>query len=152
MHIVTLEATLPAAQALIALSDAYMQALYPAESNHLESLAALQLPNVHFLGAYLGGTLAACGAVKIIDGDTHYGELKRMFVLESHRGIGLSKAILVHLETYLLSCGVAVARLETGIKQLEALSLYRRQGYLERAPFGSYEADPLSIFMEKHLG
>jgi putative acetyltransferase len=151
MQIVSLEPTLPAAQALIALSDANMQALYPAESNHLESIAALQLPNVNFVGAYIDSTLVACGAVKIIDHDLRYGELKRMFVLESHRGMGLSSAILAHLETHLLSSGVPVARLETGIKQPEALNLYRRRGYRERPPFGTYQADPLSIFMEKNL-
>jgi putative acetyltransferase len=156
MQIVTLDPTLPAVRSLIALSDAYMEMLYPAESNHLESVAALQLPNVHFVGVYVSATLAACGAVKIIDNDlrhgVRYGELKRMFVLESHRGMGLSKAILAHLETHLLSCNVAVARLETGILQPEALGLYRRSGYLECAPFGSYQADPLSVFMEKQLG
>jgi putative acetyltransferase len=34
-----------AAQALIALSDEYMESLYPSESNHLESIAALQASN-----------------------------------------------------------------------------------------------------------
>ena len=44
-----------------------------------------------------------------------------------------------------------VARLETGIHQPEALGLYRRLGYVERGPFGSYALDPLSVFFEKRL-
>jgi putative acetyltransferase len=97
------------------------------------------------------GTLAACGAVKILDDDSRYGELKRMFVLEPHRGMGISKALLAHLEAHLISLDVTIARLETGIKQPEALGLYRRHGYRKRAQFGAYLADPLSVFMEKRL-
>jgi putative acetyltransferase len=42
-------------------------------------------------------------------------------------------------------------QLETGIKQPEAIALYRKFGYAERGPFGSYQPDPLSLFMEKRL-
>ena len=138
-------------QALLALSDAYMQALYPAESNHLESPLALAQPNVHFLGVHVDGELAACGAVKTMDDDGLYGEIKRVFVLERHRGKGLSKQIMLRLEAHLLATGVPLARLETGISQPEALGLYERLGYAYRAPFGKYQLDPLSVFMEKQL-
>jgi putative acetyltransferase len=139
------------AQALIAMSDAYMTALYPAESNHLESARALKAPNVLFLGCFLQGQLVGCGAVKILSDDGRYGELKRVFVLESHRGKGYSKAIMEKLEDHLKNSGIALARLETGIRQPEALGLYKRLGYVERAPFGAYVEDPLSLFMEKRL-
>jgi putative acetyltransferase len=139
------------AQALIAMSDTYMTALYPAESNHLESARALKAPNVLFLGCFLQGQLVGCGAVKILSDDGRYGELKRVFVLESHRGKGYSKAIMEKLEGHLKNSGIALARLETGIRQPEALGLYKRLGYVERAPFGAYVEDPLSLFMEKRL-
>ena len=139
------------AQALIAMSDTYMTALYPAESNHLESASALKAPNVLFLGCFLQDQLVGCGAVKILSDDGRYGELKRVFVLESHRGKGYSKAIMEKLEGHLKSSGIALARLETGPSQPEALGLYKRLGYVERAPFGAYVEDPLSVFMEKRL-
>jgi putative acetyltransferase len=139
------------AQALIALSDAYHTALYPAESNHLESVSALKASNVLFLGCFLQDRLVGCGAVKILSDDGRYGELKRVFVLESHRGKGYSKAIMEKLEDHLKTSGIALARLETGPSQPEALGLYKRLGYVERKPFGAYVADPLSIFMEKRL-
>jgi putative acetyltransferase len=139
------------ARALIALSDAYMTTLYPAESNHLESASALKAPNVLFLGCFLQDQMVGCGAVKILSNDGRYGELKRVFVLESHRGKGYSKAIMEKLEGHLKSSGIALARLETGISQPEALGLYKRLGYVERAPFGAYVEDPLSVFMEKRL-
>jgi putative acetyltransferase len=139
------------ARALLALSDAYMTTLYPAESNHLESASALKAPNVLFLGCFLQDQLVGCGAVKILSDDGRYGELKRVFVLESHRGKGYSKAIMEKLEGHLKNSGIALARLETGISQPEALGLYKRLGYVERAPFGAYSEDPLSLFMEKRL-
>jgi putative acetyltransferase len=51
----------------------------------------------------------------------------------------------------MLNIGVNVARLEAGPLQPKALSLYRKLGYTERGPFGSYRVDPLSVFMEKTL-
>jgi putative acetyltransferase len=41
--------------------------------------------------------------------------------------------------------------LETGIKQPEAIGLYRACGYQDCPPFGDYEGDPLSLFMTKNL-
>jgi len=140
-----------AARSLIEQSDRYMESLYPPESNHLESVEALRLPNVAFFGGYIGSELVACGAVKIADDDGCYGEIKRVFVVEAHRGKGLSKAIMARLERHLKESNVAIARLETGIRQPEALGLYRRLDYVFREPFGSYRHDPLSVFMEKPI-
>ncbi|MET0280233.1 MAG: GNAT family N-acetyltransferase [Steroidobacteraceae bacterium] len=141
----------PGAVRLLALSDAYMQALYPPESNHLESAAALSGPRARFIGIHADGELVACGAVKLMDDDGRYGEIKRVFVLDSHRGLGLSRRIMNSLESLLRREGYPLARLETGIAQPEALGLYRALGYVERSPFGSYAPDPLSVFMEKQL-
>jgi putative acetyltransferase len=55
------------------------------------------------------------------------------------------------LEAHLLSNGTDTARLETGIRQPEAIALYRKLGYVERGPYGAYVTDPLSLFMEKKL-
>jgi putative acetyltransferase len=142
----------PAAGRLLAASDAYLGALYPAASNHLEDVAALRRPNVRMFGGYLGGELVACGAVKLMTDDGVYAEIKRVFVVASHRGRGLSTAIMLHIEQHLRRAGISVARLETGIRQPEALGLYAKLGYTLRAPFGGYRPDPLSVFMEKHLG
>ncbi|MFZ6710523.1 GNAT family N-acetyltransferase [Undibacterium sp. TC9W] len=143
-----------AAGRLIAMSDAYMAALYPAESNHMLSVDALLHDNVIFLGCYMDGQLAACGAVTILfddDEQLSYGEIKRVFVPDEFRGRGLSKHIMRALEDHLLDQDIRVVRLETGIRQPEALGLYFRLGYAERAAFGQYEEDPLSVFMEKIL-
>ena len=137
--------------AMVAKSDEFMSALYPPESNHAEPLEALVGEKSAFFAGYIGEQLAACGAVKLFEDDTIYGEIKRVFVAEEHRGKRLATAVMQHLEDYLSSIGVNVVRLEAGPSQPEALSLYRKLGYTERGPFGSYRVDPLSVFMEKTL-
>jgi putative acetyltransferase len=151
MHIGPLDPRSDDAARLLELSDRLAMALYPPESNHLDSAAVLAEPTVRFVGAYIDGALVGCGAVKLLDDDGRYGEIKRVFVLEEHRGHGVATAIMRDLERHLRSIRVEVARLETGVKQAAALALYRTLGYVERGPFGAYKPDPLSIFMEKRL-
>ncbi|WP_410209519.1 GNAT family N-acetyltransferase [Aquirhabdus sp.] len=144
------------AQMIITQSDAYMSALYPSESNHLASTNVLKQSNVLFLGAYVQNPaqeekLAGCGAVRIRTDDGHYGEIKRLFVFEEYRGLGISKEIMCALESSLIDQDIWIARLETGVKQPEAIALYQKIGYIERGPFASYQTDPLSLFMEKVL-
>lgn len=148
---VPVDPTSAAARQLIAMSDAYMEALYPPESNHFESPEALAQSHVRFMGIYDAEKLIACGAVKLMDDDGRYGELKRVYVLPTHRGRGHARAIMAALEAALVEAGCFLARLETGISQPEALGLYRALGYDERTPFGAYRPDPLSVFMEKRL-
>jgi putative acetyltransferase len=141
----------PDAQRLIALSEAYMGGLYPSESNHFEPADGLRPPQGGFYGLWRGEQLVGCGGVKHFDADG-YGEIKRLFVLDSERGRGVARQLMAQLEADLIERGVRSARLETGIHQPEALALYRRLGYVERGPFGDYGADPLSAFFEKVLG
>jgi putative acetyltransferase len=75
-----------------------------------------------------------------------------MFVTPEARGLKLGSRILAALEAAATAEGVRVLRLETGVRQPEALPLYRRHGYTERGPFGAYQRDPLSTFFEKWLG
>ena len=138
-------------QALIRASDAYYVGLYPAESTHLESREDLGSPDALFVGARVDGVLAASGAAKIMRDDGDYAEIKRVFVYDRYRGRGLSFRIMAHLEEALAQRGISVLRLETGVKQPEALGLYRKLGYVEREPFGAYRPDPLSVFMEKQV-
>ena len=129
---------LPEIRALLAASDAYMAGLYPAESNHLLDVAALQQSNVQFLVARLDGAAVGCGAVVRAPGN--WAELKRMFVSPAARGQKLGRQLLQQLETPRARAGGAsLLRLETGIKQPEALGLYRTAGFVEIEPFGSAE-------------
>ncbi len=138
----------PEIRSLLAASDAYMASLYPAESNHLLDVGALTRPEVSFLVARLHGQAVGCGAV-VYSAD--WAELKRMFVSPVARGRNIGRLLLQRLETIARASGVTRLRLETGVKQPEALGLYRSAGFVEIGPFGAYAPDPLSLFMEKRL-
>lgn len=139
----------PEVMALIEQLDRYLVALYPPESNHLLSIADLQQPHITFLVATLQTIPVGCGA---LSNQGSYGEIKRMFVSPNHRGIGIGRQLLDALEIAARQLKLPVLRLETGISQPEALRLYEKAGYHYRDPFGDYELDPLSVFMEKSVG
>ncbi len=135
--------------ALIAALDDLMTSLYPAESNHLLDIAALSDPAVTFLVVRDEQEVVGCGALKR---DTRgWGEVKRMYVKPEQRGRGIGQRVLDEVEAMAHKSGVSLLRLETGIHNTEALTLYRRAGFVECAPFGDYVLDPLSVFMEKRV-
>ena len=149
IEVIETNPTILEARTLIAELDDYQSRLYPAESNHLDSLEELAGPNVTFIIARLDGQVVGCGAVKAIRGE--YGEIKRMYVSPTVRGHGLAKTMLAYLEKKMWAKGIPLTRLETGIHQTEAIGLYERLGYRRIGTFGDYQEDPLSIFMEKRL-
>ena len=126
-----------------------MQSLYPAESNHLVDVESLAAFNVHFLVAREQGRALGCGAFVL--GKAGQAEMKRVFVDPAARGKGIARLLMEALEREAAKLGVSLMQLETGIKQPEAIALYRKFGYAERGPFGNYQPDPLSLFMEKRL-
>lgn len=133
---------------LIAALDDYLGSLYPAESNHFLDLEQLAQPEIRFFVARRGGAPVACGALRVAGG---YGEVKRMYVDPKARGGGLGRALLGAIEAQAAREGIRIMKLETGIHQAEALALYRSAGYRECPPFGEYQPDPLSLFLEKKL-
>lgn len=134
---------------LIEALDAHQKPLYPPESHHGIDIAALSRPEVVFVVARdRTDTATGCGAVVI---DATQGEIKRMFVRPAARGCGLGAALLLRLEHEAAERGCTVMRLETGVRQPEAIGLYARGGYRHRGPFGDYAEDPHSVFMEKAL-
>jgi putative acetyltransferase len=136
---------------LLRQSDEHAASLYPPESNHLVDADALSASNVWFFVARWNARAVGCGAM-LVDRDDESAELKRMFVHPASRGRGVARALLERIEQHAQSLGLRRMLLETGVKSVEALALYRRYGYRECGPFGAYSPDPLSVFMEKQLG
>jgi putative acetyltransferase len=126
-----------------------MQALYPAESNHLVDVDALAGPDAVFLAARRNSELLGSIAFRIIV--PAHAEMKRLFVRREARGIGLGRRLIQALEQAARRQRIDRISLETGIKQPEAIGLYRACDYQECPPFGSYRSDPLSLFMTKRL-
>ena len=94
---------------------------------------------------------AVVGFGAIVNCDGEYGEIKRMYVDPSVRGRGVGKRILQKLEEHAVADNLSCIRLETGVRQPEAIALYRSNGYRVIEAFGAYLPDPLSIFMEKRM-
>ncbi|WP_377298741.1 GNAT family N-acetyltransferase [Rhizobium sp. SGZ-381] len=134
---------------LLELSNTYMASLYPAESNHMLPLEELELSTVSFFVARQGQTVLGCAS--LVRNEDGTAEIKRMYVDDAARGLKLGKRLLAALEEEAVAQDISVVRLETGIYQPEAIGLYRKAGYSEIEPFGSYRPDPLSLFMEKTL-
>lgn len=140
----------PDIRALLSASDAHMAALYPTVSNHLWDVSALMSREVTFLVARVSGRAVGCGA--LARSSAQWGEIKRMFVRPEARGRQLGRMLLQRLEAIAMEAGVTVLRLETGIRQPEALALYRSAGFVDIGPFGKYLPDPNSVFLEKRFG
>jgi len=99
--------------------------------------------------AYIDNRPAGCGCFKPYDSEAV--EVKRMFVLPCARGNGISKMVLNELETWARSLGYNYTVLETGEKQVEALNLYPKSGYLPIPKYGPYIDLPDSICFRKPL-
>ncbi len=89
-------------------------------------------PRGFFVLATLNGEAVGCGVLKCHAG---YGEIKRMWVSATCRGLGLGGRILRHLEDLARERGLPRLRLETNKALTEAQSLYRKSGYREVPPF-----------------
>jgi putative acetyltransferase len=140
----------PETIALLAQLDRYLAALYAPQSNHVLGVAALKAPEVRFFVARRSAGAVGCGALRLdTDG---YGEIKRMFVAPTARGLGIGKKLLAAIESEARRLNLQTLRLETGILQPEAVGLYERAGYRATAAFGNYPADdPVSLFFAKRL-
>ncbi len=133
---------------LIAQSEAELAALYPPEVRYAFSPDELRGAGVRFLVGHCDGTPVVCGGVALLDG---YGELKRIFVRQDRRGSGFADAIVGALEDQAHKAGLPLMRLETGLASPAAIRFYSRLGYREIGPFGGYEENGSSVFMEKPL-
>jgi GNAT superfamily N-acetyltransferase len=99
--------------------------------------------------AYADGQPCGCGAIKPYSSDTT--EIKRMFVKPEFRGLGISIHVLKELESWAIELGYDSCILETGKKQIEALGLYNKSGYIIIPNYGQYEGVGNSICMKKLL-
>jgi DNA-binding MarR family transcriptional regulator/GNAT superfamily N-acetyltransferase len=86
-----------------------------------------------FLIVYLRDAPVGCGALKHHDGAI--SDIKRMWVAEPARGLGIGRRLLAELEARAAEHGSRVVRMETNGALTEAIALYRSAGYVEVPPF-----------------
>ncbi|GGB21017.1 bifunctional helix-turn-helix transcriptional regulator/GNAT family N-acetyltransferase [Allosediminivita pacifica] len=104
-------------------------------------------PRGSFLLAVSDGVAVGCAGLK--GTDKGYGEVKRVWVDPSVRGLGLSRRLMARLEEVARELGIEVLRLDTNSALPEAVALYRRSGWSEIPRFN---VDPYpDLFFEKVL-
>ncbi len=104
----------------------------PGRSNPADD-AELTLPRGLLLVARLGEDPVGCGALKLHRDAP--AEIKRMWVADTVRGLGLGRRLLEELEARAADSGAKAVRLETNRALASAIALYRSAGYREVPPF-----------------
>ncbi|MEU4771643.1 bifunctional helix-turn-helix transcriptional regulator/GNAT family N-acetyltransferase [Micromonospora sp. NPDC023644] len=100
-----------------------------------------------FLLATLNAEPVGCGAVKLHRDAP--AEIKRVWVADSVRGLGIGRRMLSELERHAAERGWTAVRLDTNRTLTEAIAMYRACGYRE---IEAYNAEPYAHhWFEKRL-
>jgi DNA-binding MarR family transcriptional regulator/GNAT superfamily N-acetyltransferase len=107
----------------------------------------LMPPSGVFLLARIDEDPVGCGALKVIG--EGIGEIKRMWVAPTARGLGIAQRLLDTLEQHAIDLHLHTVRLDTNRTLTEARALYVRNGYRE---IGRYNDNPYADhWFEKRL-
>ena len=134
-----------------ALIDSYFdEAAYKAELSGLPGYYAP--PEGTLLVAELGRQVVGCVALKRLDDQRC--EMKRLFVDPAAHGAGAGEALARAIVERGRALGYHRMMLDTGPKQVEAQTLYRKLGFRDAEPY--YDMSPALrdwlVFMELDLG
>ena len=126
----------PPAQECLAQYFAELAQRFEAGFDPARSISAatgeMRPPRGYFILATLDGEAVGCGALKCHAGN---GEIKRMWVRGTRRGLGIGARILDALENLARKRRLPLLRLETNKTLEEAQALYRSRGYREVPAF-----------------
>ena len=112
--------------------------------------ADMATPAGRFVIAYVEDRPVGCGGLVARSGAPAFAEIKRMWVDEAMRGLGIGYRILDALEAGAREMGHDLLRLDSNRYLSEAHALYRRCGY---AKIPRYNDNPYAHFwFEKRLG
>jgi len=103
----------------------------------------------HTIVAFENGEPMGCGAIKEFDPDAM--EVKRMYTAPEGRGKGIASSVLRELEKWALEMSYKKCVLETGKRQPEAISFYKKNGYTVIPNYGQYIGIENSVCFEKRL-
>ena len=103
----------------------------------------------HVVVVYKNESPLACGAFKALSEDTV--EVKRMFTQEDSRGMGLASKVLQELEVWAIELDFNTCVLETGKRQKEAVSFYKKMNYSIIPNYGQYKGIENSLCFKKEL-
>ena len=83
--------------------------------------------------AYLGAEAVGCGALR--NHADAPSEIKRLWVADLVRGLGIGRRLLGELEARASEAGAESVRLDTNRNLTEAIAMYRKSGYVEVPAF-----------------
>jgi len=113
-----------------------------------EDIAELTPPAGWLLLARLYDEPVGCGALRV--DPAGWGEIKRVWIAERQRGLGLGRRLLAALEAQARTAGLGLIRLDTNAALPEARALYLSAGYAEIPRFND---NPYAHhWFEKRLG
>ncbi|MBX3029674.1 MAG: winged helix-turn-helix transcriptional regulator [Chloroflexi bacterium] len=90
-------------------------------------------PDGRVLLVRVAGDAVGCGALRRLPDGTM--EVKRVWLEQRVRGLGLGRRLLDALERHAREMGARVVRLDTNRALVEAIAMYRAAGYEETAPY-----------------
>ncbi len=131
---------------LIAALRAELDARYPEEIDfeHPQVRQAAR-----FLLVLAGGAAVGCCAVQPLDGGE--AELKRMYVDPAWRGRGIARRLMPEAEKLAARTGARLFKLETGVRQPDAITVYERAGFTRIPNYPPYDRWDLSVCYAKPL-
>ena len=133
---------------LIKTFDTFLWERYPELKNDYWGNNLIEFnPNV--VVVYLNEKTVGCGCFKKYN--TNTVELKRMFVSQEARGLGLAQRIIKELEDEARTQGFETMILETLYKQIEAISLYQKVGFEIVENYEPYVGLANSVCMSKSI-
>ena len=107
---------------------------------HVYALDATKLfsSEITVFGARVNGELLGVGALRLLN--PKHAELKSMHTLAKSRGLGIGKAMVMHIEKFAKAHGIERISLETGTSEpfKPARMLYSSIGYGKSEAFGDY--------------
>jgi GNAT superfamily N-acetyltransferase len=104
----------------------------------IEGIEKFYPPQGRLYLARQNGDFVGVGCLKTLEGGM--GEIKRMFVREDHRGMGIGKAILDRLIAEARSIGYPIIRLDSPKFSTASHGLYRSRGF---QPIQRYQGSEL---------
>ncbi|MEZ5937119.1 MAG: GNAT family N-acetyltransferase [Hyphomonadaceae bacterium] len=142
----------PDSATLLAGSEAFIAEVYPEDEDDAcpSPMGDGIARDGSFAVARVDGAAAGCGALMPL-ADPGAREIVRMFVRPEFRGRRIADAVLAALEARARALGARTILLRCGPRQPVALCVYRRNGYVERGPFGRHTEHDLNIFLEKTI-
>ncbi|WP_185508629.1 GNAT family N-acetyltransferase [Listeria grayi] len=139
---------------LIELLKLHLQDMYatsPKESVHALAIEELQAEHISFWTLTDGNDILGCVALKELAAD--HGELKSLKTHPQFLKRGVAKRLVEFAIQKAQERHYQRISLETGTEPyfIPAQHLYKKLGFIETLPFGSYQEDPNSCFMQKDL-